>query len=358
MNSLFDNDPIIVRLNTQLSKNGRCNPLDAKQEEGGREPFAEAEAYNENLKLFDIPSDTTIKRKAVSIVSPLRYPGSKRRFASYVAELLRANSYRPKLFVEPFAGGLSVSLQMLADNMVEAIGIGELDPLVADFWRCVFFDTEWLIENINQLKVDMDMWHYYKSCTPETVRERALTCLFLNRTNFSGILNAEVGPIGGIAQESIYKIDCRFTKATIIKRIKKAAQYRDRVEFIRNASWSETIAYSLSLQYKIHEIFCYLDPPFYNKAPKLYRLFFKDSDHNDLRDALKATKYKWLLSYDAADEIKTLYSDKRSFRAQHGVELLYTVARSKKQKPVKEIVVTNLRILPLYDQVWRPTAQW
>lgn len=277
MKSLFDNDPVIIYLNKLHSKNGHSNGIvsEAKVENYISELADKDEHPNDHLKLFDIPTDTTIKRKSVSIVSPLRYPGSKRRFASYVAELLRMNNFRPELFVEPFAGGLSVSLQMLADDLVESVGIGELDPLVADFWRCVFFDTEWLIESINRLEVDMSSWHYYKSYNPETPRERALTCLFLNRTNFSGILNSEVGPIGGVSQKSIYKVDCRFTKATIIKRIRKAALYRDRIAFICNTSWEQTISHSLSLKYKPRNIFCYLDPPFYNKASKLYRLFLR-----------------------------------------------------------------------------------
>jgi len=360
MESLFDNDPVVVRLNTQSGKNRHANTNNAELERAADavEVSNEAGTPNGTLKLFDIAPDTTLKRKSVSIVSPLRYAGSKRRFASYVAEVLVANNYRPRLFVEPFAGGLSVALQMLADNLVDYVGIGELDPLVADFWQCVFFDTEWLIESINTLEVTMDAWHHYKSYNPETTRERAMTCLFLNRTNFSGILNQAVGPIGGINQLSKYKIDCRFTKPTIIKRIRKAATYRDRVVFICNNGWQQTIEYSLTLDYKPKDIFCYLDPPFYDKASKLYRYFFEDEDHNCLRDALRARKYKWLLSYDAADEIKLLYSDKRSFPAQHGVELLYTLARSKKHVSVKEIVVTNMPTLPLYNRVWRPTAQW
>jgi len=360
MESLFDNDPVVVRLNKQSGKNGHADATTAElvRNTDSVEVQSEASASNETLKLFDIAPDTTLKRKSVSIVSPLRYPGSKRRFASYVAEALRINNFRPKLFVEPFAGGLSVALQMLADNLVDRVGVGELDPLVADFWHCVFFETEWLIESINTLEVNLDTWHHYKSYNPVTVKERAIACIFLNRTNFSGILNSAAGPIGGVNQASIYKIGCRFTKATVIKRIRQAASYRDRIAFIRNEGWQETLAHTESLEYKPKDVFCYLDPPFYDKASKLYRHYFEKGDHGVLRDALRRRRYKWLLSYDAADEIRALYSDKRMFRPQRGVELLYTLARSKKHKPVKEIVVTNLPLLPLHDRVWRSTEQW
>src|ERR1700730_5477532 len=44
------------------------------------------------------------------VLSPLRYPGGKRRLVPYVASAIRANGLEPDVFVEPFAGGASVSL--------------------------------------------------------------------------------------------------------------------------------------------------------------------------------------------------------------------------------------------------------
>ena len=51
--------------------------------------------------------DEPLRRCEVSILSPLRYPGAKRRLSGYVAETLRLNGIRPRLLVEPFAGGAS-----------------------------------------------------------------------------------------------------------------------------------------------------------------------------------------------------------------------------------------------------------
>ena len=42
-------------------------------------------------------------RAVASIISPLRYPGAKRRLASYIAEALDKNNLKPDLFIEPFA---------------------------------------------------------------------------------------------------------------------------------------------------------------------------------------------------------------------------------------------------------------
>ena len=50
---------------------------------------------------------------------------------------------------------------------------------------------------------------------------------FLNRTNRSGILKA--GVIGGYDQTGNYKIDARFNKDDLIKRIQRIADYADRI---------------------------------------------------------------------------------------------------------------------------------
>jgi hypothetical protein len=56
-------------------------------------------------------------RRNASILSPLRYPGGKRQLAGYIAATIRLNGLRPKLFVEPFAGGASVALVTVRCSM-------------------------------------------------------------------------------------------------------------------------------------------------------------------------------------------------------------------------------------------------
>src|SRR5438034_2267238 len=72
------------------------------------------------------PNDPkALVRREVSILSPLRYPGAKRRLSGYIAEVLRLNGLRPKLFVEPFAGGASVALELLNRDLVDQIALAE-----------------------------------------------------------------------------------------------------------------------------------------------------------------------------------------------------------------------------------------
>lgn len=278
-------------------------------------------------------------------LSPLRYPGAKRRLINYVVNVLDCNSLRPELFIEPFAGGASVSLAMLSLDKVEKIGLADLDPMLTSFWKTVFFDTEWLIKRVQTCEVSLDEWLRLKKTDPFDRRELAYKCLFLNRTSFSGILHHQAGPIGGKAQQSEYKIDCRFNKHTIIKRIENIAELRDRVEFVWNWPWKKTI----SMVEKKHNSnatgssFYYLDPPFYKKAERLYSFYFREhNDHKELKNALLTLSSNWLLSYDCHKNIEALYSDCNNAH----VDIAYTTNGSGKRNMTKEMIVSNVSCLP------------
>ena len=121
-------------------------------------------------------------------LSPLRYPGAKRRLVAYVADVLAMNGRSPGLFVEPFAGGASVALQLASDGVVDDLGLIDADPRIAAFWQAVFWDTNWLVDQINSVPLDLSTWRAMKSNADTSRRGLALAALYLNRTSFSGIL--------------------------------------------------------------------------------------------------------------------------------------------------------------------------
>lgn len=297
-----------------------------------------------------------LHRKGVSILSPLRYPGSKRRLAGYIAEAVQLNELRPKLFVEPFAGGASVALQLLNDGLVEAVALGERDPLVASFWKAAFFDSDWLVEQIENIHVTLEQWDHFRNFPPTTDRERALACLFLNRTSFSGILARCAGPLGGRAQTSKNPISCRFPVPTLVRRIRQVSALADRVRFVEQADWRDTIATVEALGFGPQEVLYYLDPPFYCKAERLYTFFFQRDGHVALRDALVRLQQPWLLSYDPRPEIVALYSE-NGLAAKH-VDLIYSAAPNSTLSKVRELVITNLCHLPTATRVWRSSEEW
>ncbi|NPA76910.1 MAG: DNA adenine methylase [Candidatus Diapherotrites archaeon] len=290
-------------------------------------------------------------------LSPLRYPGSKRRLVAYVEKTLIMNGLRPSLYIEPFAGGANVALELLQRGLVERVILADIDPWIASFWQTVFWDTEWLIEKIKKNPITLDEWKKIKELKPQSVRQQAWTCLFLNRTSFSGILRPEVGPLGGKAQTSPYKINCRFPRQTLIKRIRQIATFRDKVCAVWNLSWEDTFARIAEKQRRdklpADSVFYYLDPPFFEKAEALYRYYFTKSDHERLRDALLNMEQKWLLSYDSAEQVETLYgpaiASSINGAKKSAVEILYSLSKLKERKRGKEIILSNLEILPDFD---------
>jgi DNA adenine methylase len=300
----------------------------------------------------------TIRSKSIPLLSPLRYPGSKRKLVGYIRQVIEANHLHSELFVEPFAGGASVALQLLSDNVVENVGLIERDPLVASFWQVVFNDAEWLLEQIEALNVTIESWHEFKQKVADdqlqTDQERALACLFLNRTNFSGFMARNVGPIGGRSQGSNYKIDCRFTKPTLIHRIKQISAYRERVAFVWSQCWDDGLARIQRFQEAGNlptNVLYYLDPPFFEQADSLYAFYFTDSDHRALRDTLLHLKAPWILSYDSVEKVKALYNGNNSNSAH--IELLYNGSKLNGGKKAKEVIITNLPNLP-GDTIIRP----
>lgn len=300
----------------------------------------------------------TQRKQTKTILSPLRYPGSKRRLAKYIDEVLQANSLQPDLFIEIFAGGASVSLQLLNDCTVQQIGLVEKDPLVAAFWKVVFSknDVDWLISQISEMEITVKKWQEFKNTVPVDQRTRALACLYLNRTSFSGILAPSSGPLGGHEQKSDYLIDCRFPRETLIKRIQQANALRDKVAFIWQADW----AVGLKRIFQRQEggklppnAFFYFDPPFYNKAKKLYNFYFNKSDHAKLRDAVVSLKQKWVLSYDYCDQVEELYAGNNSTH----IEMLYSAAQNGGPRAAKEVILTNLPTVPINRKLWRTAEE-
>jgi len=293
--------------------------------------------------------------KNTPLLSPLRYPGSKRRLVGYIRQALQINDLKPSLYVEPFVGGASVALQLMQNSLVEKAILVDLDPWIAGFWQTVFFDSEWLIEQVQTIDVTIEKWHEFKQSNPMTTRDQALTCFFLNRTSFSGIMEAKAGPLGGRKQESQYKIDCRFPRETLIKRIRQAAAHSDKVCAVWNCSWEDSIARIRSKQnageLPPEDLFFYFDPPFFEKAEALYRYYFADGDHRALRDSLLTLEDKWILSYDSAEQVEALYGKALRRRTngtqKHDVELFYSLAiMSKKRRKGREVIISNMEQLP------------
>lgn len=276
--------------------------------------------------------------------SPLRYPGSKIKLVNHLRKILEFNKFKPRILVEPFVGGGSVFLNFLDKSPAEKIIIGDKDILVFSFWKTVFANPQHLIRFIKNVDVSIKAFKKYKiianNPSKQSKKKLAEACLFLNRTSFSGIIANGAGPIGGAKQKSKYKVDCRFNREELINKIEFISKFKSRVTVL-NADWSQTIKYARK-KYQDEDIFVYLDPPFYYKAERLYREYFDHVGHTSLNSFLKKLECRWILSYDRAKEIKSLYKD---FFGHKNFSFAYSI-NSPAKRIEKELLITskNLKI--------------
>ncbi|WUK89332.1 DNA adenine methylase [Streptomyces sp. NBC_00358] len=289
-----------------------------------------------------------------SVISPLRYPGAKRQLVPVIEGLIVANIPPPRLLVEPFCGGATTTLRLLGAGVAEHGILADVDPLVAAFWKTAAFDSSWLISSMQELEITVEAWDRWRAAKPRGRRDRALKCLFLNRTTFSGILHGRAGPIGGRAQESKYKIDCRFGMQGLTRRINGVAELAStgRLLDVWQADW-QTALKRVSERYGFladDEVVVYLDPPYVDKAQWLYEWSFDSNEHGALASALlKDVKYRWLLSYDDHGAVRDLYCERSGQTTLH-VSHRYTAAGSEKRTVKDELLVTNLPVIPASDR--------
>lgn len=261
--------------------------------------------------------------------TPLRYPGGKGKFCHFIKQVFEANELLDGHYVEPFAGGAGVALELLFHEYASNIHINDFDPAVYAFWVAAVNHTDELCRLISDTQVNMENWHKYRAIMDSSknysVLELAMATFFLNRTNRSGILKA--GVIGGKAQSGKWKLDVRFNKEDLIRRIDLIGRYKNRIKVynLDAAQFLDVLVPVLPAKSLI-----YLDPPYYVKGSGLYRNFYNHEDHVQIAEALGQVDKPWIVSYDNVPEIKAIYSQYR----QDEYFLSYTAQQKKKGSEV------------------------
>jgi DNA adenine methylase len=264
--------------------------------------------------------------------SPLRYPGGKTRLVNFLFKAIEKKfSDNEKItLVEPYAGGAGASLKLLFSGKVDEIIINDLDKAIFSFWKITVSDSDFLINKIKKARIDVGEWRKQKEIynnPSSTTNELAFATLFLNRTNRSGILDG--GPIGGLDQTGFWGIKARFTKKTIIERLEKIKEFKDKIK-VRNLDGIKLLK-QLEKNKKKNNYFIFLDPPYYQKGKSLYLNHYIDKDHKRLLKLLEKSSLKWIMTYDDVSYIQNLYAKFRkskfiinhsAFEARQGKEVL------------------------------------
>lgn len=89
--------------------------------------------------------------------SPLRYPGGKGKLAPYIKSAIKKENSK-LIYIEPFAGGAGVALDLLINNEVDEIIINDYDKAVYSFWRTVKENHQSLIKLIQETSITIEEW--------------------------------------------------------------------------------------------------------------------------------------------------------------------------------------------------------
>jgi DNA adenine methylase len=271
--------------------------------------------------------------------TPLRYPGGKGKLANFLMLLVQQNRLTNLHYVEPYAGGAAVALALLFHEYAAHIYINDISIPIYAFWHAVLNETDELCRRIRNTEVNVEEWYrqkeVFKRSDQESLLDLGFATFFLNRTSRSGILNG--GIIGGKKQTGPWKLDARFNKEDLIRRITKVAQFRSRIHISKEdaATLIRQVVPNLPAQTLV-----YLDPPYYVKGQDLYDNFYHHDNHAEIASLVASIPQYWLVSYDDVLQINKLYDayQKRTY------SLNYSAAT--RQKGTEVMIFCERLVIP------------
>ena len=238
--------------------------------------------------------------------TPIRYPGGKTKLYPEIKAILESNDLLGHPYAELLAGGVGLAIKLLLKGDVPSIVINDFDRAVYCMWDAVVNHAEELCEFIDSAVLDVETWKamrtLYRSSDDVGDFELGKAAFYLNRTNVSGILSG--GVVGGLEQAGNYKMDVRFNRDTLKKKVMDIAARRGDIEVTRLDA-EDFIDDRMSDS----ELFAYLDPPYVQKGPGLYRSAFDEAKHRSLARKVGDARSKWVVTYDADKLIDDIYSN-------------------------------------------------
>lgn len=258
--------------------------------------------------------------------TPLRYPGGKQKLASFIVEVMMENNLIGGHYVEPYAGGAGIAMELILSGKVKHIHLNDSCRRVYAFWRSVLTKSDDLCGRISRASLTVKEWRRQKDILSRPADHDQIdvgfSLLYLNRCNRSGILSG--GVIGGLKQDGKWKMDARFPRNELIRRIEAIASRRTSIT-VKNWDAERFILEYIPQIPKSSLVYC--DPPYFHKAERLYLNHYEPDDHARIARVIqREIKHLWMVSYDGALEIMKCYSRRRSFL----YDLQYNVATAYK----------------------------
>ena len=265
--------------------------------------------------------------------SPFRYPGGKTWLIPHIREWLSITKFH--VLVEPFAGGGIVSLTAVMENLVDEAVMIERDPDVAALWKTALFDTDDLIEKIQQFTPTRKGVEELEQSGWRNDAERAFRTLVLNRTKRAGILAPGASFLE--SGENAQGIGSRWYPDTLVSRLQEIGKHAKRITFYEGDCMP--ILEPL-LQGWGQKATVFVDPPYTGDGGKRAgsRLYAHCTiDHARLFEILDRNGSNFLMTYDEAPEIVDLIQEHRF----HAVRVEMNNAHYRR---LSELVITREKL--------------
>lgn len=251
--------------------------------------------------------------------------------------------HRGGTYIEPFAGGAGIAVELLLRNVVSRVVINDYDKGVWSFWKAILTETDRFVEELRTVPLTVDEWNRQREiCFTQNKKysfELGFATFYMNRTNRSGIIKG--GVIGGQEQSGNWMMDVRFNRDDLIKRIQRIAERKKDIKLYNKDIHSFITRYIPLYQ---DNALIYFDPPYFRKGKQLYMNFFKLKDHIRIESVIREhVDCDWIITYDDTLEIKDIYKDYNMYL----YDLNYSVSSKCK---ASEIMIFRERIVVPHNE--------
>ena len=266
--------------------------------------------------------------------SPFRYPGGKAWLSPWIVGQL---TVRASVFVEPFAGGGSVSLAVAMAGLADRVVMTELDADVAAVWQVALGDQtglEALCARIKEFQMSPDSVAAALGVPGGDLVGVSFRTLLANRVRHGGILAKTAGltKVG----ENGRGLGQRWYPETLINRLRLAHSLRDRIEFVHGYGFE-----AIERHADDQDAVIFADPPYTAGSKSAGRRLYRhwDLDHGRLFALMASVRGTAIMTYDDAPEV-------RSLAARHGFSVQAVAMRNAHNAVMTELLLTkNLPVI-------------
>ncbi|MCS7287915.1 MAG: DNA adenine methylase [Roseiflexus sp.] len=300
-------------------------------------------ATQRQLPLFSESSENATLPYPVNVASvpqrsPFRYPGGKTWFVPTFRRWIASLKNRPRILIEPFAGGGIISLTALFENLVEKVVMVELDDEVAAVWDTVVNgDAEWLANRILTFTLTREAVEEELQKTPASKKEKAFQTILKNRTLHGGIL-AEGSRFIRYGENG-KGIGSRWYPKTLAQRLISLNHIVNRIDF----RCDDGLKVMMEFAGREDAVY-FIDPPYTAGGKKAGKRLYKHHqiDHEHLFMICESLVGDFLMTYDEAEEVKEM-------ARRHGFQMRLIPMKNTHHAKMSELVIG--RDLSWFDEL-------